>query len=207
MNAAAAAAAATAPTNPKGPAPPPPNNDSAPAPCVNGRTNGEVKTMAEPKTYVVNDIATPVNDVRVIYTNVNHFDSANNRLSDVAEKRDSTLSECSTLALTDDGQSDRLSVQSDKSACHDTTDNTNNNKMVKNANAPGIDEDIVVLRRAPTSPKDSSKVFIVHFSIACYLFRFFYFFGDFSSDFPSVFLTILSLFGMRKLNHFLASFD
>lgn len=168
MNAAAAAAAAAAITtvaNSKGAPAAQPINDSANVACVNGRSNGEVKSVAEPKATAANDVAPPVNDVRVIYTNVNHFDSANNRLTDATQQRDRTISECSTRALTDDAHSDRFSVHSDKSACHDTTDNTNNNKTLKNAN---IDEDIVVLRRPPTSPKDSLKVFIALFYLLAF---------------------------------------
>lgn len=145
MNAAAAAAAAA--NSMKYSSTSSASKDSMSAICLNGRTNGE---STEAKTSPSDTPA--VNDVRVIYTNVNHFHNSNNRLPDETISQNGLMLEHNMHTQLNHKQSDRLSTNSDKECV------INNNNTLKNANAIDNEDDIVVLRHHQISPKDNLKV-------------------------------------------------
>lgn len=157
MNAAAAAAASNNSVNDFSPSL---TIDSSMC-SVNGQSNGDA--TIGPETSGTRCTAPNENDVRVIYTNVNQLDRSNNRLTNDTKS-------CNDLVLehhADAKKSDRLSTNSDKDVCYDPDNTqciTNNNNTLKNANAvERNDDDVVVLRRLPTTPKDSLKVYTLVF--------------------------------------------
>lgn len=109
------------------------------------------------------------NDVRVIYTNVNHLNTTNNRSSDEnhytqlydgsdddQKSKAIVTIECDTNAMVTAKDNDRCSLQQNSSQI---INNNNNNKSINDKHVDD-EEDIVVLRRPQASSNSSLKVLI-----------------------------------------------
>lgn len=111
----------------------------------------------------INNLHT-VNDVRVIYTNVNNLNASNNQLSEENQYNQLYNDSMNDRNINNETDiSNKLTAKHDSDKCRSNNRKiiSNNNNTIKNENTD--DEEVVVLRRPQVSPNNSIKVFNTSF--------------------------------------------
>lgn len=105
-----------------------------------------------------------VNDVRVVYTNVNNLNASNNQLSEENQCNQLYNDSMNDRNINNETDiSNKLTAKHDSDKCQANNRKiiSNNNNTIKNENID--DEEVVVLRRSQVSPNNSIKVFNTSF--------------------------------------------